>query len=216
VGAPRAALFLQQAPSNGEPAQSAIRHRAKAATFPDLRCKCERWSGKLLELDFPARLSAAWQLVSARNHLRMTAERSHALLAERAGRDYLGAAAGPEQIADYVTRGLKMDCVCTHARRATQSLHQRRRVLIRRAPTSTTSARSIPRLHVCGLQNATTRAYLRHLFAAGARNHRGHLADPHNVPFSLEHILRQTERYQFGQLANSQQVARGAYVAGPA
>jgi len=184
----------------------------QGATFPDLRCESAR---QLLELDFPG--YAVGGLAVGEPHettCEMTAEVTALLPKERPR--YLMGVGRPEQIADYVARGIDMmDCVLpTRAARHAclytsegRRAHQERALHRRPAPD-----RSPLRCAVC---KRYTRAYLRHLFAAGEIT-AAILATHHNVHFYLDIMRQIREAISFGQLANFATELRRALCGGPA
>jgi queuine tRNA-ribosyltransferase len=202
--------FLQQAQQNGEPAQWQF-GIVQGATFPDLRRESAR---QLLELDFPG--YAVGGLAVGEPHettCEMTVEVT-ALLAKERPR-YLMGVGRPEQIAEYVARGIDMmDCVLpTRAARHGCLYTSEGRVLIKNARYIGDEGPIDPRC-TCTVCKRYTRAYLRHLFAAGEIT-AAILATHHNVHFYLDIMRQIREAISFGQLANFATELRARYVAGP-
>jgi queuine tRNA-ribosyltransferase len=203
--------FLQQAQQNGEPAQWQF-GIVQGATFPDLRRESAR---QLLELDFPG--YAVGGLAVGEPHettCEMTAEVTALLPKERPR--YLMGVGRPEQIADYLARGIDMmDCVLpTRAARHACLYTSEGRVLIKNAR-YIEDQRPIDPLCTCAVCKRYTRAYLRHLFAAGEIT-AAILATHHNVHFYLDIMRQIREAISFGQLAIFATELRARYQAGPA
>jgi queuine tRNA-ribosyltransferase len=203
--------FLQQARQNGEPAQWQF-GIVQGATFPDLRRESAR---QLLELDFPG--YAVGGLAVGEPHettCQMTSEVTALLPKERPR--YLMGVGRPEQIADYVARGIDMmDCVLpTRAARHACLYTSEGRVLIKNARYIEDQHPIDPRCS-CAVCKRYTRAYLRHLFAAGEIT-AAILATHHNVHFYLDIMRQIREAISFGQLAYFATELRARYQAGPA
>jgi len=203
--------FLQHARQNGEPAQWQF-GIVQGATFPGLRRESAR---QLLELDFPG--YAVGGLAVGEPHettCEMTAEVTALLPKERPR--YLMGVGRPEQIADYVARGIDMmDCVLpTRAARHACLYTSEGRVLIKNARYIEDQRPIDPRC-TCAVCKRYTRAYLRHLFAAGEIT-AAILATHHNVHFYLDIMRQIREAISFGQLANFATELRARYQAGPA
>ncbi|HTA57206.1 MAG TPA: tRNA guanosine(34) transglycosylase Tgt [Candidatus Baltobacteraceae bacterium] len=203
--------FLQQAQQNGELAQWQF-GIVQGATFPDLRRESAQ---QLLELDFPG--YAVGGLAVGEPHettCEMTAEVTALLPKERPR--YLMGVGRPEQIADYVARGIDMmDCVLpTRAARHACLYTSEGRVLIKNARYMEDQRPIDPRC-TCAVCKRYTRAYLRHLFAAGEIT-AAILATHHNVHFYLDIMRQIREAISFGQLANFASELRARYEAGPA
>jgi len=124
----------------------------------------------------------------------MTAEVTALLPKERPR--YLMGRRPAEQIADYVARGIDMmDCVLpTRAARHACLYTSEGRVLIKNARYIEDQRPIDPRC-ACAVCKRYTRAYLRHLFAAGEITG-AILATHHNVHFYLD-IMRNPRGYQF-------------------
>jgi len=203
--------FLQQAQQNGEPGQWQF-GIVQGATFPDLRRESAR---QLLELEFPG--YAVGGLAVGEPHettCEMTAEVTALLPKERPR--YLMGVGRPEQIADYVARGIDMmDCVLpTRAARHACLYTSEGRVLIKNARYIEDQRPIDPRC-ACAVCRRYTRAYLRHLFAAGEIT-AAILATHHNVHFYLDIMRQIREAISFGQLAIFATELRARYAAGPA
>jgi queuine tRNA-ribosyltransferase len=203
--------FLQQAQQNGEPAQWQF-GIVQGATFPDLRRESAQ---QLLELDFPG--YAVGGLAVGEPHettCEMAAEVTALLPKERPR--YLMGVGRPEQIADYVARGIDMmDCVLpTRAARHACLYTSEGRVLIKNAR-YIEDQRPIDPHCTCAVCKRYTRAYLRHLFAAGEIT-AAILATHHNVHFYLDIMRQIREAISFGHLANFATELRARYQAGPA
>ena len=122
----------------------------------------------------------------------------------------------PEQIPDYVARGIDMmDCVLpTRAARHACLYTSEGRVLIKNAR-YLEDQRPVDPLCNCAVCRRYTRAYLRHLFAAGEIT-AAILATHHNVHFYLDIMRQIREAISFGQLAKFASELRTRYTAGPA
>jgi queuine tRNA-ribosyltransferase len=203
--------FLEQASRNGELAQWQF-GIVQGATFGDLRRKSAR---QLIELDFPG--YAVGGLAVGEPHAltcEMTGEVTALLPRDRPR--YLMGVGKPEQIADYVALGIDMmDCVLpTRAARHACLYTSEGRVLIKNAryaqdqqsPDSNCS---------CSVCRRYTRAYLRHLFAAGELT-AAILATHHNVHFYLDLMRQIREAIEFGNLANFSSEMHARYAVGPA
>ena len=184
----------------------------QGATFPDLRRESAR---QLLDLDFPG--YAVGGLAVGEPHettCEMTAEVT-ALLPKDRPRYHMGVGR-PEQIADYVARGIDMmDCVLpTRAARHACLYTSEGRVLIKNARYAQ-DHRPIDPNCTCSVCRRYTRAYLRHLFAAGELT-AAILATHHNVHFYLDIMRQIREAIEFGNLANFSSEMHARYAVGPA
>jgi queuine tRNA-ribosyltransferase len=202
--------FLQCARRNGDPAQWQF-GIVQGATFADLRRESAR---QLLELDFPG--YAVGGLAVGEPHdvtCEMAAEVTPLLPKERPR--YLMGVGRPEQLADYVARGFDMmDCVLpTRAARHACLYTSEGRVLIKNAR-YIEDQRPIDSNCSCSVCKRYTRAYLRHLFAAGEIT-AAILATHHNVWFYLDIMRQIREAITFGHLANFATELRARYAAGP-
>ena len=184
----------------------------QGATFADLRRESAR---QLLDLDFPG--YAVGGLAVGEPHettCEMTAAVTALLPKERPR--YLMGVGRPEQIADYVALGIDMmDCVLpTRAARHACLYTSEGRVLIKNARYAE-DQRPIDPKCTCSACRRYTRAYLRHLFAAGEIT-AAILATHHNVHFYLDIMRQIREAIEFGNLANFSSGMHARYAAGPA
>jgi queuine tRNA-ribosyltransferase len=184
----------------------------QGATFADLRRESAR---QLVDLDFPG--YAVGGLAVGEPHeitCEMTAEVTAILAKERPR--YLMGVGRPEQIADYVALGIDMmDCVLpTRAARHACLYTSEGRVRIKNARYSA-DQRPLDRNCACSVCRRYTRAYLRHLFAAGELT-AAVLATHHNVHFYLDIMRQIREAIEFGNLANFSSEMHARYAAGPA
>jgi queuine tRNA-ribosyltransferase len=203
--------FLDSANRDGNPPQWQF-GIVQGATFPDLRRKSAR---QLLELDFPG--YAVGGLAVGEPHevtCEMTSEVT-ALLPEDHPR-YLMGVGRPEQLADYVARGIDMmDCVLpTRAARHACLYTSEGRVLIKNAR-YVLDQRPIDPNCSCSVCQRYSRAYVRHLFAAGEIT-AAILATHHNVWFYLDIMRQIRDAITFGHLANFAAGLRARYAEGPA
>jgi queuine tRNA-ribosyltransferase len=185
---------------------------AQGATFADLRRESAR---QLIELDFPG--YAVGGLAVGEPHemtCQMTAEVTALLPKDRPR--YLMGVGRPEQIADYVALGIDMmDCVLpTRAARHACLYTSEGRVLIKNTRYAQ-DQRPIDPQCVCSVCRRYSRAYLRHLFAAGEIT-AAILATHHNVHFYLDIMRQIREAIEFGNLANFSSEMHARYAAGPA
>ena len=203
--------FLECGRRNGELAQWQF-GIVQGATFADLRRESAR---QLTDMDFPG--YAVGGLAVGEAHeitCEMTAEVT-ALLPTGCPR-YLMGVGRPEQLADYIARGIDMmDCVLpTRAARHACLYTSEGRVLIKNARYAE-DQRPIDPQCSCQVCRRYSRAYLRHLFAAGEIT-AAILASHHNVHFYLDIMRRIREAISFGQLANFATELRVRYSVGPA
>jgi len=203
--------FLEQASRNGELAQWQF-GIVQGATFADLRRESAQ---QLLELDFPG--YAVGGLAVGEPHAltcEMTGEVTALLPRDRPR--YLMGVGKPEQIADYVTLGIDMmDCVLpTRAARHACLYTSEGRVLIKGARYAADQRPPDPNCS-CSVCRRYTRAYLRHLFAAGELT-AAILATHHNVHFYLDLMRQIREAIEFGNLANFSSEMHARYAVGPA
>ena len=203
--------FLEYANRNGNPPQWQF-GIVQGATFADLRRESAR---QMLDIDFPG--YAVGGLAVGEPHeltCEMTAEVTALLPSEKPR--YLMGVGRPEQIADYVIRGIDMmDCVLpTRAARHACLYTSEGRVLIKNARYAE-DQRPIDPNCSCSVCRRYTRAYLRHLFAAGEIT-AAILATHHNVSFYLDIMRQIREAITFGHLANFASELCARYEAGPA
>jgi queuine tRNA-ribosyltransferase len=203
--------FLEQANRNGELAQWQF-GIVQGATFADLRRASAQ---QLLELDFPG--YAVGGLAVGEPHAvtcEMTGEVTALLPRDRPR--YLMGVGKPEQIADYVALGIDMmDCVLpTRAARHACLYTSEGRVLIKGARYAMDQRPLDPNCS-CSVCRRYTRAYLRHLFAAGELT-AAILATHHNVHFYLDLMRQIREAIEFGNLANFSSEMHARYAVGPA
>ena len=203
--------FVEQASRNGELAQWQF-GIVQGATFADLRRASVQ---QLLELDFPG--YAVGGLAVGEPHAltcEMTGEVTALLPRERPR--YLMGVGKPEQIADYVGLGIDMmDCVLpTRAARHACLYTSEGRVLIKNARYAADQRPPDPNCS-CSVCRRYTRAYLRHLFAAGELT-AAILATHHNVHFYLDLMRQIREAIEFGNLANFSSEMHARYAVGPA
>jgi len=203
--------FLEQATRNGDLAQWQF-GIVQGATFADLRRESAR---QLLELNFPG--YAVGGLAVGEPHeltCEMAAEVTALLPKDRPR--YLMGVGRPEQLADYVALGIDMmDCVLpTRAARHACIYTSEGRVLIKNARYAQDQRPLDPNC-ACSVCRRYTRAYLRHLFAAGELT-AAILATHHNVHFYLDIMRQIREAIEFGNLANFSSEMHARYTAGPA
>ena len=203
--------FLECAKRNGELRQWQFAI-VQGATFPDLRGESAE---RLMAIDFPG--YAVGGLAVGEPHsvtCDMTAEAT-ALLPKEKPR-YLMGVGRPEQIADYVALGIDMmDCVLpTRAARHACIYTSEGRVLIRNARYSQ-DQRPLDPACCCSVCKRYTRAYLRHLFAAGELT-AATLATHHNIHFYLDFMRQIREAIEFGNLVKFSSEVQARYAAGPA
>ena len=203
--------FLECAQRNGDLPQWQF-GIVQGATFPDLRRESAR---QLLDIDFPG--YAVGGLAVGEPHettCEITAVVTPLLPKDRLR--YLMGVGRPEQIADYVARGIDMmDCVLpTRAARHACLYTSEGRVLIKNARYAQ-DQRPIDPNCTCSVCRRYTRAYLRHLFAAGELT-AAILATHHNVHFYLDIMRQIREAIEFGNLANFSSEMHARYAVGPA
>jgi queuine tRNA-ribosyltransferase len=203
--------FQEYARRNGDLAQWQF-GIVQGATFADLRRESAR---QLLDLDFPG--YAVGGLAVGEPYeitCEMTAEVASLLPKDRPR--YLMGVGRPEQIADYVALGIDMmDCVLpTRAARHACLYTSEGRVLIKNSHYAQDQQPLDPRC-ACSVCHRYTRAYLRHLFAAGELT-AAILATHHNVHFYLDIMRQIREAIEFGNLANFSSEMHARYASGPA
>jgi queuine tRNA-ribosyltransferase len=203
--------FRECARRNGNPGQVQF-GIVQGATFTDLRRESAQ---QLLELDFPG--YAVGGLAVGEPHevsCEMTGEVTAHLPKDRPR--YLMGVGRPEQLADYVALGVDMmDCVLpTRAARHACLYTSEGRVLIKNARYANDQLPIDSRCS-CSVCARYTRAYLRHLFAAGELL-AAVLATHHNVHFYLDLMRQIRETIGFGNLASFSSEMHARYAAGPA
>ena len=184
----------------------------QGATFADLRRESAK---QLMDIDFPG--YAVGGLAVGEPH-EITCEMTHeaTALLPRDRLRYLMGVGRPEQIADYVSLGIDMmDCVLpTRAARHACLYTSEGRVLIKNVRYAQDQQPIDPACS-CAVCRRYTRAYLRHLFAAGEIT-AAILATHHNVHFYLDIMRQIREAIGFGNLAKFSSAMRARYAAGPA
>ena len=203
--------FLEQTSRNGDLPQWQF-GIVQGATFSDLRCESAH---QLLEIDFPG--YAVGGLAVGEPHeltCAMTAEVT--ALLPRGRPRYLMGVGRPEQIADYVALGVDMmDCVLpTRAARHACLYTSEGRVLIKNARYAQ-DQNPVDSNCSCSVCRRYTRAYLRHLFAAGEIT-AAILASHHNIHFYLDIMRQIREAIEFGNLAKFSSEMHARYSAEPA
>ncbi|HEY5070109.1 MAG TPA: tRNA guanosine(34) transglycosylase Tgt [Candidatus Acidoferrum sp.] len=184
----------------------------QGATFADLRRESAR---QLLDMDFAGYAVGGLAVGEPHNMTcEMTGEVTALLPADRPR--YLMGVGKPEQLADYVALGIDMmDCVLpTRAARHACLYTSEGRVLIKNARYAA-DTRPIDPQCSCSVCKRYTRAYLRHLFAAGEIT-ASILATHHNIHFYLDIMRQIREAIEFGNLAKFSAEMQACYAAGPA
>jgi len=204
--------FQQVAERNGNSLPQWQFGIVQGATLADLRRESAL---QLLELDFPG--YAVGGLAVGEPHevtCEMTAEVTALLPKDRPR--YLMGVGRPEQIADYVALGIDMmDCVLpTRAARHACLYTSEGRVLIKNSRYAE-DQRPIDSNCSCRVCRRYSRAYLRHLFAAGEFT-AAILATHHNIHFYLDIMRQIREAIEFGHLANFSSEMHARYAEGPA
>jgi queuine tRNA-ribosyltransferase len=202
--------FLEHEARNGGGAQWQF-GIVQGATFADLRRESAR---QLLEIDFPGYAVGGLAVGEPHSVTCEMAAEATALLPKDRPR-YLMGVGRPEQIADYVALGIDMmDCVLpTRAARHACLYTSEGRVLIKNAKYAQ-DQRPIDLHCKCSVCARYTRAYLRHLFAAGEIA-AAILASHHNVHFYLDLMRQIREAIEFGNLANFSSGMQARYTAPP-
>ncbi|HVS88143.1 MAG TPA: tRNA guanosine(34) transglycosylase Tgt [Candidatus Acidoferrum sp.] len=202
--------FLEFATRNGNLGQRQF-GIVQGATFSDLRRESAR---QVAELDFPG--YAVGGLAVGEPHA-MTCEMTGEVTAflPRDRPRYLMGVGRPEQLADYVALGIDMmDCVLpTRAARHACLYTSEGRVLIKNARYAQ-DQQPIDPACACSVCRRYTRAYLRHLFAAGELT-AAILATHHNVHFYLDIMRQIREAIEFGNLGKFSSEMHARYAAGP-
>jgi queuine tRNA-ribosyltransferase len=183
----------------------------QGATFADLRRESAR---QLLALDFPGYAVGGLAVGEPHDMTCQMAAEVTALLPRDRPR-YLMGVGRPEQLADYVSLGIDMmDCVLpTRAARHACLYTSEGRVLIKNARYVEDQQPIDPQCS-CSVCQRYTRAYLRHLFAAGEIT-AAILATHHNVHFYLDIMRQIREAIRFGYLQKFAAELRARYLAGP-
>jgi queuine tRNA-ribosyltransferase len=202
--------FLECARRNGNLGQQQF-GIVQGATFSDLRRESAR---QVAELDFPG--YAVGGLAVGEPHAmtcEMTGEVTALLPRDRPR--YLMGVGRPEQLADYVALGVDMmDCVLpTRAARHACLYTSDGRVLIKNARYAQ-DQQPIDPACACSVCRRYTRAYLRHLFAAGELT-AAILATHHNVHFYLDIMRQIREAIEFRNLGKFSSEMHARYAAGP-
>jgi len=184
----------------------------QGATFADLRRESAQ---QLLDIDFPGYAVGGLAVGEPHNVTCEMAAEVTALLPKDRPR-YLMGVGRPEQLADHVALGIDMmDCVLpTRAARHACLYTSEGRVLIKNARYAQ-DQNPIDKNCECSVCRRYTRAYLRHLFAAGELT-AAILATHHNVHFYLDLMRQIREAIEFGNLANFSSAMHARYTAGPA
>ena len=184
----------------------------QGATFADLRRESAQ---QLLDIDFPGYAVGGLAVGEPHNVTCEMAAEVTALLPKDRPR-YLMGVGRPEQLADHVALGIDMmDCVLpTRAARHACLYTSEGRVLIKNARYAQ-DQNPIDKNCICSVCRRYTRAYLRHLFAAGELT-AAILATHHNVHFYLDLMRQIREAIEFGNLANFSSAMHARYTAGPA
>ena len=202
--------FLECATRNGNLGQRQF-GIVQGATFSDLRRESAR---QVAALDFPG--YAVGGLAVGEPHA-MTCEMTGEVTAllPQDGPRYLMGVGRPEQLADYVALGIDMmDCVLpTRAARHACLYTSDGRVLIKNARYAQ-DQQPIDPACACSVCRRYTRAYLRHLFAAGELT-AAILATHHNVHFYLDIMRQIREAIEFGNLGKFSSEMHARYAAGP-
>jgi queuine tRNA-ribosyltransferase len=202
--------FLEYATRNGNLGQRQF-GIVQGATFSDLRRESAR---QVAALDFPG--YAVGGLAVGEPHA-MTCEMTGEVTAllPQGGPRYLMGVGRPEQLADFVALGIDMmDCVLpTRAARHACLYTSEGRVLIKSARYAQ-DQQPIDPACACSVCRRYTRAYLRHLFAAGELT-AAILGTHHNVHFYLDIMRQIREAIEFGNLGKFSSKMHARYAAGP-
>jgi queuine tRNA-ribosyltransferase len=184
----------------------------QGATFADLRRESAH---QLLGLDFPGYAVGGLAVGEPHDVTCEMAKEVTTLLPKDRPR-YLMGVGRPEQLADYVALGIDMmDCVLpTRAARHACIYTSEGRVLIKNARYAEDQGPLDPNCK-CSVCRRYTRAYLRHLFAAGEIT-AAILATHHNVHFYLDIMRQIREAISFGQLEKFASELHARYNTGPA
>jgi queuine tRNA-ribosyltransferase len=202
--------FQEYTSRNGAPAQAQC-GIVQGATFADLRRESAR---QILEIGFSG--YAVGGLAVGEPHT-MTREMT-GVVTELLPQDrprYLMGVGRPEQLADYVALGVDlMDCVLpTRAARHACLYTSEGRLLIKNARYAE-DQRPVDEHCACSVCARYTRAYLRHLFAAGELL-AAVLATHHNVHFYLDLMRQIRQTIALGKLASFSSEMHTRYAEGP-
>jgi queuine tRNA-ribosyltransferase len=202
-------FFLDCAGRNGELSQWQF-GIVQGATFADLRRESAK---QLMEIDFPGYAVGGLAVGEPHSMTCEMAAEATALLPKDKPR-YLMGVGRPEQVADYAALGIDMmDCVLpTRAARHACIYTSEGKVLIKNARYAQ-DERPLDPACGCSVCRRYTRAYLRHLFAAGELT-AAILATHHNVHFYLDLMGQIREAIEFGNLAKFSSEVRMRYAAG--
>ncbi len=202
--------FLEQERQNGDLRQWQF-GIVQGATFAELRHESAQ---QLLALDFPGYAVGGLAVGEPHDVTCEMAGEVTALLPQDRPR-YLMGVGRPEQLADYVRLGIDMmDSVLpTRAARHACVYTSEGRVLIKNAR-YVEDRRPLDPNCSCSVCRRYTRAYLRHLFAAGEIT-AAILATHHNVHFYLDIMRQIREAISFGQLEKFASELRARYNTGP-
>ena len=181
---------------HGDPARQMLFGIVQGGTYPDLR---RQNADALAALDFPG--YAVGGLAVGEPHATtcdMTRVATARLPADRPR--YLMGVGKPEQLADYVALGIDMmDCVLpTRSARHGCLFTSQGRLLIRNAQYAN-DPRPIDEKCRCAVCRRYSRAYLRHLYAAG-ETLAAILNTHHNIYFYLDIMREIREAIRFGKL----------------
>jgi queuine tRNA-ribosyltransferase len=203
--------FLESVQRNGEQQQWQF-GIVQGATFPDLRRESAR---QLLELEFPGYAVGGLAVGEPHELTCEMTEQVNAVLPKERPR-YLMGVGRPEQLAEYVARGIDMmDCVLpTRAARHACLYTSEGRVLIKNAR-YIEDQRPVDANCSCRVCRRYSRAYLRHLFAAREIT-AAVLATHHNVHFYLDTMRQIREAITFGHLEKFASELCARYTEGPA
>jgi queuine tRNA-ribosyltransferase len=203
--------FLEREAQTGPAAQWQF-GIVQGATFADLRRESAH---QLLGLDFPGYAVGGLAVGEPHDVTCEMAKEVTTLLPQDRPR-YLMGVGRPEQLADYVALGIDMmDCVLpTRAARHACIYTSEGRVLIKNARYAEDQRPLDPNCK-CSVCRRYTRAYLRHLFAAGEIT-AAILATHHNVHFYLDIMRQIREAISFGQLEKFASELHARYNTGPA
>ncbi len=196
---------------HGDPARQMLFGIVQGGTCVELR---RENVSRLVELDFPGYAVGGLALGEAHEvTCEMTAEVTRCLPSDRPR--YLMGVGKPEDIPDYVLRGIDMmDCVLpTRNARNGCLFTSRGRLLIKNARYAD-DPRPPDESCSCLVCRRYSRAYLRHLFLAGEIL-AAVLNTLHNLHFYLDIMQKIRESIQFGKLAGFRAELRANFEVGP-